>query len=107
MSIGMRSSGHFRYIKVRYTVKHETRTYPAKLISFELWLTAAETPFVNEVRKLLLHQLVDLRHRLVQPLFRGAGDVQVERGVLERSLVRRPQRGRSPPTAAVAMLLSG
>ena len=58
-------------------------TYSAEFIPFEVWLTAAETALIDEIWKLLLHQLVNLRYCLVQSLLRGACNVQVERGILD------------------------
>ena len=41
-------------------------TYPSKFITFELfWFSAAETSFINKVRKLLAHQLIDFLNRLL------------------------------------------
>lgn len=57
--------------------------YTSILISL-YWLrfTPFESSFVNEGRKLLLHQVVDQLHGLVETFFAYAGHMKVKRGVL-------------------------
>jgi hypothetical protein len=49
-------------------------------------LSAAEATLVNELGKLLLHHLFDLGDSLLESFLRSAGDMEVERGVLETSV---------------------
>lgn len=61
------------------------RAYSSKLISLNLvWLPTPETSFIDKVRQLLLHKLINLLHCLFKTVFRGASDVKIERRILLR-----------------------
>lgn len=54
-----------------------------EFITFDgLWFAAAESPLVDEVGELLLHQFFDLGNRFLETFSVGAGDVKVQWGVL-------------------------
>ena len=69
MSIGIRSSGHFRYGSelAQVAIDETNKTYSTKLITFELFgFTTTESAFVDQVRQLLLHELVNLSNSFLK-----------------------------------------
>lgn len=65
---------------------HGRKAYATKLVPLSLLLgfPAAEPSFVNQVRKFLLHEIVDDLHSLLKAILAGAGHMKVKRGVLWR-----------------------
>jgi hypothetical protein len=60
-----------------------THGIPLDLLT--LWLIAtAESALVDQVGELLRHEFFDLLDSLFEAIFRGAGDMKVERRVLRR-----------------------
>jgi len=67
------------------TNRHRARrsTYPTEFVPLDLLLVAASEPtLVDELGELLLHELVDLGHGLVEALLARAGDVEVQWRIL-------------------------
>ena len=94
MSIGIRSSGHFRYKTLaNYQLNAITIcACPSKFISLKLLrLSATEASLVHKIRELLVHQLFDFLDGLLETLFTGTGDVQVKRRVLSDQLATEPE----------------
>lgn len=58
--------------------------YPSKLVSLDLllWLSSSEASLVDQLGEFLLDEFIDLSYGRLQARFAGAGDVQVQRGVL-------------------------
>lgn len=106
------SSGHLRCSITSANVRlagADAGAYAAKLVSFKLLrLSSTEPSLIDQVRELLLHELVDLCNGLLEPFLGCASDVEVERwGLLMLSPAALTQRGVSVLTAAVAIVLSG
>lgn len=83
----MRSSGHLRYEKLVKFLTLRCRkviAYTAILISLHLLgFSSFESSLVNEVRKLLLHEVINYLYSLVDAFFACAGDVKVKGRVLQ------------------------
>lgn len=110
--MGIFSSGHLRCSTTSANARladAAAGAYAAELVPFKLlWLSSPEPSLINQVRKLLLHELVNLRNGLLEPLLGCASDVKVERwGLLMLSPTALTQHEVSVLTAAVAMVLSG
>lgn len=84
MSIGIRSSGHFRCnLGERPKSKLPWETYPAKLISFELlWLPSAEASLVDKVGEFLLHEFFNLLNGFLKASLAGACDMEIQGWIL-------------------------
>lgn len=63
------------------TVTHSSEFIPLNL----LLIPTSESPFVYEIGKLLLHQLLDFRDRFVQSRLTSAGNMEIQWRVLRRS----------------------
>lgn len=61
-------------------------TYPSVLITLNLRLlllvTATKASFINQLRELLLDELLNFGHSSLEAFFGGAGNVQVQRRAL-------------------------
>lgn len=88
-AIGIFSSGHLRYQEVRAEthIRHRAgRTYASELVSLDRRLvTTAESTLVDKLWELLLHELLDFGNSRLQSLLGRAGNMQIERGVLEKA----------------------
>ena len=75
----MRSSGHLRYTKLAEPASIcNLSMYSAKFVTLKLfWFSSPESSLIDEVRKFLLHELVDLFNSFVETFLRRAGDVEV------------------------------
>lgn len=64
--------------------KYKPITYPAEFVTFNrlLLIPAAETAFVDKLRQLLLHHLLDLGYSLVQAFFGRACNMEIQGRVL-------------------------
>lgn len=58
--------------------------YTSEFISFKLvWLAATKSAFIDEIWQLLLHELFNLFNSFLKTGLCGAGDVKVERWILQ------------------------
>jgi hypothetical protein len=90
----------------------DATTYPAKLVALNVFLlfTAAEAAFVDQLGQFLLHQLLNHGDSLLEAFFRRAGNVEIQRRILEAVSAKFHMGAIDQPgahTEGVARLLSG
>jgi hypothetical protein len=62
----------------------QEETHSAKLISLDLiWLSATKTSFINQIRKFLFHQFLNLLDRLLETSLGRARNVEVKGRILD------------------------
>ena len=83
-------------------------TYAAPLITLELLgFSTTETSLVYKVRKVLLHEFIDLCDGSLEAFFRLTCYVEIQWRILRRESVQQHVHRRLVLTTAVAMVLSG
>ena len=81
---------------------------PTKFVTFDLlWFTSSKPPLVDQIRQLLLHELLDLFDGFLQTGFCNTCDMEIQWRVLNCMSTRFLYIQGPELTAAVAMLLSG